>query len=336
MKAMLAVAAIVVFGVLGVWSTRARPGPLRTRDGGDVHAVAAFDATRTELSDGSVIALSKGAAVDVLDNSAQVFATLVTRGEVAFDVHPGGPRRWIVECGLATVEVVGTRFVVDRADDRVTVRVERGAVLVRSASIVPDRVRRLTAGESVTIAREVAHVPEPTPSAPASIAVIEPPAPSPSPSTPTRPAWRELATKRDFSGAYRALGAAGIAAETSTASVDELFTLADVARLSGHPADAVVPLRRIAQTGGSRGALGAFTLAKIELDSLGRAGEAADDFGRTIAMGVPGALVEDAHARRVEALARAGRREAARDAADAFSRSFPGSSRRSEVARWAE
>lgn len=46
-------------------------------------------------------------------------------------VQPGGPRRWQVEGGLATIEVVGTA-------GRLRVSVQRGAIVVRGEG-VPDR-----------------------------------------------------------------------------------------------------------------------------------------------------------------------------------------------------
>ena len=61
-----------------------------------------------------------------------------------------GPRRWQIECGLATVEVVGTHFDVERSPGRLRVAVARGQVLVRGER-VPDRVRRLAAGEALEV-----------------------------------------------------------------------------------------------------------------------------------------------------------------------------------------
>ena len=72
------------------------------------------------------------------------------RGAASFEVRPGGPRRWQIECGLATVEVVGTRFTCARGADRLHIGVEHGVVLVRGER-VPNRVRRLAAGESLDV-----------------------------------------------------------------------------------------------------------------------------------------------------------------------------------------
>ena len=57
------------------------------------------------------------------------------RGGVRFEVEPDGPRRWTIETGLATVEVVGTVFEVERAPGAVDVRVERGVVVVRGERV---------------------------------------------------------------------------------------------------------------------------------------------------------------------------------------------------------
>lgn len=54
--------------------------------------------------------------VEVASACAFVFATVHGRREggallpADFEVRPGGPRHWTIECGLATVEVVGTAF----------------------------------------------------------------------------------------------------------------------------------------------------------------------------------------------------------------------------------
>lgn len=330
-----AVAAALAAAIVAFVVTRpVRPGPLRADDGHDVRALSATERAESvqRFEDGSRISLAQGSQLVVVDNSARVFTTLLVTGRADIEVRPGGPRTWMIECGLATVEVVGTHFVIERDERSVRVAVERGAVVVRSDRLVPDRVRRLAAGEELRIEREPS--PPSAPSAPPSSAASSVSMAPTAPPNAAAPQWRELAGRRDFKGAYRALGSAGLAAETNAATGEDLFTLADVARLSGHPADAVAPLRRIVAAGGQRAALASFTLAKIELDALGRSAEAADDLSRALALGLPGGLVEDAQARRVEALGRAGQRDAARAAAHAFLAAFPDSPRRPEMDRW--
>jgi transmembrane sensor len=122
-----------------------------------------------------------------------------------------------------------------------------------------------------------------------------------------------------------ALGTEGLRRESRHLGVNDLFALADVARLSGHPADAVVPLERIVTdfANDARAPLAAFALGRLELDSLGQAQAAAIAFRKALALGIPSGLREDVRARLVEANVRSGDAGAARRAADAYVDEFP-------------
>ncbi len=119
-----------------------------------IEATAARSAVQ-RFSDGSVVTVAPSGRVVPLAMEARAAVFLLERGVATFDVTPGGPRRWSIECGLLTVEVIGTRFTIDRSDARVVVRVERGEVLVRGER-VHDRIQRLGAGDSVTVQRAYA------------------------------------------------------------------------------------------------------------------------------------------------------------------------------------
>jgi transmembrane sensor len=327
------------------------------------------------FTDGSRVAVAAGGRLDLLDNRGTSFSALLASGQATFDVRPGGPRRWSVECGVLSVEVVGTRFTVERVAGGARVSVERGTVLVRGER-VRDRVQRLTAGDSLEVAAPETQLTGPAASglaadsAVASSAVSAPSAPSPAtasiasaapaasvrsigpaasvasvasaasaaPATSAAAAadWRKLAEHQDNAGAYAALGPAGIASSAQHASVDDLLTLADVARLSGHPADAVVPLTRVMQEHADdpRAPLAAFTLGRVSLDALGRPAQAAAAFRRAIELGLPQSLQEDAYARLVEARARAGDDAGARAAALEYEQHFRDGKRLREVQRW--
>jgi transmembrane sensor len=134
------------------------------------------------------------------------------------------------------------------------------------------------------------------------------------------------------------LGREGIAAEAQAASVEDLFALADVARLSGHPAEAVGPLRRIVDSHGGdpRAALAGLTLGRVELKSLGRPADATVALRRAFALGVPRGLAEDAYALLVEAAARSGDRAGARAAYEQYAAQFPHGSRLTELRSWVD
>lgn len=290
------------------------------------------------LSDGSTLTLTPGARLDPLENSAGSFSLLLAAGRVDFAVHKGGSRRWAIECGLATVEVIGTHFAIERSDARVRIEVMEGVVLVRGERL-PDRVRRLVAGESLDVQATRGEIDgdalrgTPAPAAQPTAAVSAIPQLR---STPAPPAWHELARQGRYEHAYDALGPGGVAGVIQGRSVDDLLTLADIARLSDHPTEAIAPLSTLVRDhpGDKRAALAAFTLGRIQLDTLGQPGAAAGAFTDAIALGLSSSLVEDARARIVEARARAGDVAGARVAAEEYERQFPNGRHLAVVRRW--
>ncbi len=317
-------------------------GPLLFADGRELVGMDAGGASREfALSDGSRIRLWPRAHIEPLDSSGDAFSAIVTQGHADFDVRPGGPRRWVIECGLATVEVVGTAFACERGPGRLRVVVRRGVVLVRGERVA-DRARRLAAGESLEIAEDP-HAPPPDGAGTrAPLALPEPVGPSGLAGTESAvggyvrekdrarttgaPAWRILAQHGRQDEAFAALGAEGVRRESRRLGVDDLLALADVARLSGHPAEAVLPLQRILFefTRDAQAPLAAFALGRLELDSLGHAQAAVSAFRKALDLGIPRSLREDVRARLVEAYARSGDAGAAQHAADAYLDEFPG------------
>ncbi len=286
-----------------------------------------------ELDDGSRIELGPEARLALLENTGHSIVTLLGAGRAVFDIVPGGPRRWSIEAGLATVEVVGTKFSVARDGFGIEVEVEHGVVLVRGER-VNDRVQRLGAGDRLRIDQEPPR---------AATSTTQPSAPQPAPpradrasAPPSEAAWRDMATRGEYDDAYKSLTPSGIAANAKTADLDGLLALADVARLSGHPAEAVEPLERVLSEHrrDPRAALAAFTLGRLFLDSLGDAARAARAFERAMGLELPRALIEDAHLRLIEARARAGDRRGAHDAWVAYVARFPDSARRPVADRW--
>jgi transmembrane sensor len=148
--------------------------------------------------------------------------------------------------------------------------------------------------------------------------------------------WRELAAMGKNDKAYVELGPDGIASKAKGASIDDLFTLADVARLSGHAVEAVDPLQRIVTEHPSdgRASLAALTLGRIQLRSLGMSTAAARSLEKAIALGVPSGLSEDTQALLIEALSRAGERGRARAAYAEFTARFPESQKSAELSVW--
>jgi len=132
----------------------------------------------------------------------------------------------------------------------------------------------------------------------------------------TDAAWQTLAERGEHRAAYDALSPSGLERRARAASARELLLLADVARLSGHPADAVVPLQRFLDAHASHpeAPLAAITLARVEL-VLGRPAAAASAFERAEALGVPSSFDAEVCAGLALALARSGSVAPAREAA---------------------
>jgi transmembrane sensor len=337
------VGAAAAGAIIGVFSlVRRDTGPLLFADGRELVAIDAGGAAKEiALSDGSRIRLSAGTRLDPLQSSSTTFSAVVTGRRADFEVRPGGRRHWVIECGLASVEVLGTAFACEREPGRLRVAVRHGVVLVRG-ELVPDRARRVAAGETLEVVDDASH-PEPLagprvpPQAPLGLVAPVPVAPEaalgPADSERSilrsRPGagktWRELARHGRNGEAFAALGPEGLRRESRKLGVKDLLALADVARLSGHPAEAVVPLGRILAEfpNDAQASLAAFALGRLELDSLGHAQAAVAAFRKALALGIPRSLREDVTARLVEAYARSGNAGEARRVADAYFAEFP-------------
>lgn len=320
-----------------LWLGRSAPSSegevlaLTLRDGAPIpslHLAPEGEGANLELVDGSRIHADPGTELEPLAVAPRELVLRLSTGSVTFDVMPGGPRRWIVEAGIARVEVVGTRFQVTRSARSLRVSVEHGVVLVRAGSL-PDGVASLRAGESVEVPAEA---PRPSPTRSATSVIVD----AGSKLAASPPSWREQARLGKHKEAYGALGSDGFAREAERAATpDDLFTLADVARLSGHPGQAVEPLERFLarHPGEARASLAALTLGRIQLD-LGRSASAAHSLQRALSMGVPGGLVEDVYARLVEAQVKSGQTATARVTADEYAKRFPNGRKKASIEAW--
>ncbi|UJR78552.1 FecR domain-containing protein [Sandaracinus amylolyticus] len=302
----IAVAAVVALAVLA-----RRDEPVVIERGGLLLAGGGAPVAR-EVSEGaapetlrfaeaSAITLWSSARLVPLHNDGARFETELERGRARFSVTPGLGRAWRVVAGDVQVEVVGTVFEVEHTEGRTSVSVERGVVRV-SGPRVPGLVVTLRAGEDVVVEREVA-----TPREPLVVTSVEPivAEEAPAPRAPiARPSeWRDLATRGRHDEAYEALRGRGIVREAERASPEQLLLLADVARLSGHPAEAVAPLERLLaeHPRDESASLAAVTLGRLFMDALGRPEDARRALERARELGVPAALRADVD-RRIQAL----------------------------------
>jgi transmembrane sensor len=300
---------------------RYEEGPLKRPDN--------YDVLRTGnvlLDDGSRVFVGQQSRVDIVENTGRSVRGVLKDGWARFDVNPGGPRRWLIETGAFEVEVIGTSFTVSRQDDDARVRVHRGHVHIRGAS-VRDGALQLAAGDEFTsrsdkysISKEAAEN-----TIVSRTALSENGAGDARGSTATSRSPTECAQRRATSGEARDLSA-------------EALRRADRLRAQGRSEQAARVLEREfdAHHEGSNAGLVAFTLAQLQLDDLGLSAEAAKNFSRAArAPTLPSVLREQAVARRVEALARAGLIQEASQAADAYTRIYANGSWTNAVRRWA-
>jgi transmembrane sensor len=351
-QTVLAALAACVF-IVSVGLPRARewqrpsPSPLLTVE----RVVEPGNSPRTlNFGGGAQVTVGAEARLEVLEQTERSVSLFLQRGLAQFDIRPGVVRRWQIKSGEVTVLVVGTQFSVERSPSTVRVEVQRGRVLVSSPRLAGESLA-LEAGRVLVV--ETQNAPETTPplAAPPESAAPEsaPPesaAPEAAPRVPgaaasklddTKRSWREAAAARDWARAWGHLGADGLAQQSQRAdSATDLFTLADVARRSGHPEAAVGPLRRIVTQYAQdpRAAVAAFTLGRLWQGSLGRPNEAATAFRDALSLPLPASLVEDAQAYLVQALAQSGREAEARSAAETYRRRFPNGAFRVDVDQW--
>jgi transmembrane sensor len=309
-------AAALVIGVLslrppqpGTSVAAASAGPLLSRTGTALGVLGAAQASSTALSDGSSIELTPGARLEVLENTAKTFASVLRSGQATFSVRPGGRRRWTIEAGLATVEVIGTGFSVTRSAGRVDIRVQHGIVLVRS-DFIPDRVQRLTAGESLSVLAPVSVAP---------VAAVGP-----------------VQTAEAAVSAQQLPASSASDAPVKPATLEQLLDDANEHRRRGDVRGAEAALHRALAEHGSepRGALAAFSLGKLLMDAEGRPADAARAFQRCLALYPSSALGEDALYRLADAQARSGDLPAAATTAREYRSRYPAGRHAGELKQW--
>lgn len=307
----LSVAAAVV-----LWLGSPAPGPLVTTAGASLEAAIASTrgaASVVALSDGSEITTDEGTVLETLESSATRAAFALRSGRVRLSITPGGPRRWSVEAGLVSVEVVGTIFTVDRGENGVEVSVERGRVLVRGEG-VPDGVRTLVAGEHLTV---VEPAPVATVTAAVPTPVVEPSSAALAPVSARSPDRTPAVTEAVVPG--------------REPDAEALLAAADEARHAGRIEEALALLALATELEGDPSApLAGLTRGRMLLER-DRPAEAARDLRAALAAGLPGGLAESARARLVEALVAAGDHEAAAREAETYHRLHPDGAARERI-----
>ncbi|MFT3836620.1 MAG: FecR domain-containing protein [Myxococcaceae bacterium] len=305
--------AVAVAAVAGVALWPRSPGELAQSDGQAFHRVAAAETVR--LADDSRIVTTEHGAVEVLENSKAKLALHLMSGAARFEVTPGTGRHWSVEAGELSVEVTGTIFTVERGTAGAKVTVERGTVIVRGAR-VPDGVRRLTAGEELSVGPIANAAPAPTPApvpvaeaapvavpAPTPVVVavpVHPPPPAPPPVMTPEPApaiEEPTASIAPSPPSPPPLLPAPVAAMPRAPPQSPASVMADADRLrrEGRQADAIALLASVTDRwpGSPEAPLAALTAANLSEDS-GNLEAAHHWYQRALDLGLSGPLAETA------------------------------------------
>jgi transmembrane sensor len=339
---LMAAMVLTLLGVVGWLGLRSTPAPVALviagADGLNPSRVLDGDvASVWALNDGSRIQLAGASRIEVLENNGQAFTMRLESGRGDFEVKPGGPRRWRIECGEPSVEVVGTSFVIDRDAWGVRVDVRHGVVRVRSKRIAGG-VQRLKAGEHVYLPsapqaeQAAAAHGEAATAASAGQAVRTSVRQADAPPTPIAQVASTPPHVANTPPQRTAAAPRGGALESDERA--KLLRRADQARRSGRIAQAEALLDRVREgwPGTPHAAIASLTLARMRIAAAPE--RAAADLETALAAELPQGLREDAMARLVEAHARAGQVELAERAAQAYRRAFPDGRRAAEIERW--
>ena len=315
---------------------------------------------RLTFSDGSSVVVAPEGRVRIVAIEKRGANVLLERGTIDVNVVHRDDTQWAIAAGPFAVHVTGTAFDAhwDPRTEHLTVRMREGRVVVDGPCVSSMTLRAgeshdwncptLTAQAPLPVAPPAgsdairnANVPlvdrqpaEPVASGPIASAESQPllrAVPSASQaSTVTSSAaegddlpsdWKREATAGHYAAAWQVAVASGQL--TKMHPVDELLTLADVARLSRHSSEAASLYRALRNRfpGTSQASVAAFQLGRLV--SGGHSGEGRSWFERTLAEQPHGPFAQEALGRLVELDIAAGDRARAADRARLYLSQFP-------------
>ena len=266
--------------------------------------------TTLKLGDGSEVWFEHGSEVIVTEQTPTRVRIAVNTGSARFRVHHDQTRLFRVAAGGVEVSDLGTEFEVRRLGEGALVSVSEGSVGIAFQDKHTGQPVALTlaAGQTGTFPSDPPPASEHDPAAasgnatiPRTTAAHRPAARAVAPET-----WRALARDSEYHRAYSALARTG--ARDVRDDPTDLMLAADVARLSGHPAEALEPLRGVIDRHArdARAPAAAFTLGWVLMNDLARPAEAAEAFASAERLAPNGNLAEDASARAAESWRRSG------------------------------
>ncbi len=350
--ALFAPAVVVAAVVLLWWLPRPTPQSIAFTVGspGTPGEIGAYVATNGQqplslrFSEGSSISLSPETRARVTETTPRGAVVLVEAGRAQVDVVHTPDSDWRILAGPYTIAVKGTSFEVafEAPTQTLDVVMRAGVVSVTGPGIAtPVEIRgmqrfvhTMAAPGEASSAGLTPRGPTPGPavSPSASQTEAERPEAASAPATgsaDTRPAparsdWPKLAASGEFRRVLDEADARGLDATLQEAPQSELMALATAARFAGRAGLADRAYRRVRERfAGSRAAADAAFL-------LGRMAESASPaaaigwYDRYVMEAPTGSFVAEALGRKMIALKKAGNASAAKDAAAAYLKRFPG------------
>ncbi len=221
-----------------------------------VPEVHASSPVRVQLEGNSSVELEGNARFEPSVNDARVLS--LHAGRAAFTLGAGP---WVVTSRYLRVEVASAMFSVEVGGETDSVTVTRGHLRL-SAPGLEELV--LTEGQSFSTGA-------------------------------SQVTWDSLAREGDLAGAWRSLKAEGVRAKAQGAAPELTLLLSDVAATGGDEALSRALLSSVmnAPDGGAERGLAAYTLGK-RLQADGQRAAAAESFERSLELGVPVELRDDA------------------------------------------
>jgi tetratricopeptide (TPR) repeat protein len=275
--------------------------------GGAPSDVAVLEGDAMTLLDGSRVVLDPAGRLRLATLTPEAIRLVLEQGTVDVSASHVAGRSFVVAAAGYEVHVVGTRFRVSRSGaSGVAVTVSDGSVEIRREGQA-GVVQALGAGQTWSVALEPA-------------AKVEPPRPLPEPVVALEPEAAE--------------SAAPPVAKSGAPTAKQLFERAQAARAQGKLDEAAALLRTLRRLHPSdpRASLAAFELARIQLDTRGDPKEADQALKEAIESAPAGAPhLEDAEARRVQALEAAGDHAGCVAAKNAYLARYPKGVHRAQV-----
>jgi transmembrane sensor len=314
---------------------------------------------RVSFKDGSRVVMEQSAGGQILEASTKEVRIVLGKGKISAKVRPGTKTKWTVLAGPYSVMASGTQFTVFWNEESTVfeVAVVEGKVLVKGIGLDEEGMI-VAAGSRLYINTKESVIslgPIEKPESPAA-SLIAPPgssgpsqqagseaapvglelqaaggpaagsgqaAPAPASGSAVSP-WKRLADEGRYTEALEAAEKDGLDGLLQTASLADLWQLADTARYAGDAGKAWKTLLAIRSRFGKskRARIAAFLLGRVAIDLKKKPGEGAQWFETYLKEDPGGPLAEEALGRLMDAYLKTGSIEKAQGAAKTYLKKY--------------